>query len=95
MDINKLTVVGNRVLLKIIKASYKTGVLLDPHAGDRKTPFALVLQQGEGVERRLVGEKVLYSIYEGVRLDTDHLLMEEEFIFAILEDDEVKEGKND
>lgn len=80
--------VGNKVLIKFIKASYKQGLLLDPLAGERKTPFALVLSQGEGVERDLVGKTVLYDIYEGTRLDEDHMFTEEEFITAILEGDE-------
>lgn len=80
--------VGKKVLIRFIKASYKQGLLLDPLAGERKTPFAVVISQGESVERDLVGKTVLYDIHEGTRLDEDHMFTEEEFITAILEDDD-------
>lgn len=88
MDIQTVKPTGDRVLLQLIKASYKQGLILDPLAGERKTPFAKVVSQGEGVERDLVGKTVLYDIHEGFRLDDDHLFMEEKFLTAVLEEEE-------
>ena len=94
MDISKVRTTGDRVLIRFIKASYKKGLILDPHAGDRKTPFARVISQGEGVKRDLVDKIVLYDIYEGVRLDEDHMFINEEFLKAIIEDDNNNDNKD-
>ena len=94
MDVSKIKTTGDRVLIRFIKASYKKGLILDPHAGDRKTPFAKVINQGESVERDLVGKTVLYDIYEGVRLDEDHMFINEKHLKAIVENGD-KDGVND
>jgi hypothetical protein len=78
---------GDKLLIKIDLASYKTGLIVDPLAKRRKTPFAVVLRAGEAVERDLIGKRVLYDIHEGWRIDERLLIIREPHLYAILTDE--------
>lgn len=78
---------GDKVYIKIEKAPLLSkGGIYDPQAGKRKMPIGRILDIGDKVKRRdLIGKYVYFDIYEGWRIDELELLIEEDFIYMIIE----------
>lgn len=82
--------VKDKVLIRINRARpISKGGIIDPTLGKRKTPIGKVLSIGETVNRKdILDNHVYFDIYEGWRVDEDHILIEEKHIYFIAEQED-------
>lgn len=91
MNIEKLKPVGNKVLIKLEHApTHTNGGLIIPYAENRRGGLARVVSVGSDVRKEIYpGAIINFDIYEGMRIDAEHIMIKDEFITCTID---IKEG---